>query len=131
MNRTLAIVATTACLSFVAASSAGAARAAQVCPSFKQGGVTYFSAESPDVACHEMGHAVLDAVRPQLWNAQSIEAAAFHESFGDMTAILSALQVPSFAQPVFNETHGNLGAADVDAEGTPHFSAPVAMPPMK
>src|SRR5437879_1450998 len=50
------------------------------------GGRTYFSGESPDVVCHEMGHAVLDALRPQLFNAQTIEAAAFHEAFGDMTA---------------------------------------------
>src|SRR5262249_61389954 len=36
------------------------------------------------------------------------EAAAFHESFGDMSALLSSLQVPSFAQAVFNETQGTL-----------------------
>ena len=72
------------------------------------GGRTFFSAESPDVACHEMGHALLDAIRPQLFDAQTIEAAAFHESFGDMTAILSALQVSSFRQKVFDETTGVL-----------------------
>lgn len=72
------------------------------------GGRTFFSGESPDVACHEMGHALLDAIRPQLFDAQTIEAAAFHESFGDMTAILSALQVPSFRQKVFDETGGVL-----------------------
>ena len=31
-------------------------------------GRTYFSGESPDVVCHEMGHAILDAIRPQLWD---------------------------------------------------------------
>ena len=72
------------------------------------GGRTFFSGESPDVACHEMGHALLDAIRPQLFDAQTIEAAAFHESCGDMTAILSALQVPSFRQKVFDETTGVL-----------------------
>lgn len=71
-------------------------------------GRTYFSAESPDVCCHEMGHAVLDAIRPQLFDAQTIEAAAFHESFGDMSAILSALQVPSLRQEVIQETSGTL-----------------------
>lgn len=71
-------------------------------------GRTYFSGESPDVACHEMGHAVLDAIRPQLFDAQTIEAAAFHESFGDMSALLSGLQVPSFRQAVLNETGGKL-----------------------
>jgi hypothetical protein len=71
-------------------------------------GRTFFSAESPDVASHEMGHAVLDAVRPELFDATTIEAAAFHESFGDITAILSALQLPSFRQKVFDETGGVL-----------------------
>jgi hypothetical protein len=71
-------------------------------------GRTYFSGESPDVCCHEMGHAVLDSLRPQLFDAQTIEAAAFHESFGDMSAILSALQVPSFRQEVIQATSGSL-----------------------
>lgn len=74
-------------------------------------GRTFFSGESPDVVCHEMGHAVLDAIRPQLFDAQTIEAAAFHESFGDVSAMLSALQTPSFRQAVFNETQGVLNRA--------------------
>lgn len=57
-------------------------------------GRTYYSGESPDVVCHEMGHACLDAHRPELWDAPFIEAGSFHESFGDMSAILSALQLP-------------------------------------
>jgi hypothetical protein len=71
-------------------------------------GQTYYSGESPDVCCHEMGHAVLDAIKPQLFDAQTIEAAAFHESFGDMSALLSALQTPSFRQEVIQETGGTL-----------------------
>jgi hypothetical protein len=74
-------------------------------------GRTFFSGESPDVVCHEMGHAVLDAIRPQLFDAQTIEAAAFHEFFGDASAILSALQTSSFRQAVFNETQGVLNRA--------------------
>jgi hypothetical protein len=74
-------------------------------------GRTYFSGESPDVVCHEMGHAILDSIRPQLFDAQTIEAAAFHESFGDMSAILSALQVQSFRQEVLTETQGVLNRA--------------------
>jgi hypothetical protein len=74
-------------------------------------GRIYFSGESPDVCCHEMGHAVLDALRPQLFDAQTIEAAAFHESFGDMSALLSALQVPSFRQTLLSETGGTINRA--------------------
>jgi hypothetical protein len=59
------------------------------------GGQTVYSGESPDVACHELGHACLDAHRPELWDAPFLEVGAFHESFGDMSAILSALQLPT------------------------------------
>ncbi len=70
------------------------------------GGRAYYSGESPDVICHEMGHGVLDAIRPQLFDAQTIEAPAFHESFADMSALLSALQVPSFREKLLSDTGG-------------------------
>ena len=69
---------------------------------------TCLSCESPDVCCHEMGHAVLDSICPQLFDAQTIEAAAFHESFGDISAILSTLQVGSLRTAVLSETGGVL-----------------------
>ncbi len=59
------------------------------------GETTYYSGESPDVLCHEMGHACLDAHRPELWGAPFIEVGSFHESFADISAILSQLQLPS------------------------------------
>jgi hypothetical protein len=71
-------------------------------------GTTVYSAESPDVACHELGHAVLDALKPQLWDAMSVEVAAFHESFGDMSAMLAALQLKSVREEVLAETAGKL-----------------------
>jgi hypothetical protein len=71
-------------------------------------GTTVYSGESPDVVCHEEGHAVLDAIRPQLWDAASVEAAALHESFGDMSAILSGLQLQSLRQSVLKEVDGHL-----------------------
>jgi hypothetical protein len=71
-------------------------------------GRTVYSGESPDIVCHEFGHAVLDAIRPQLWDAASIEVGAFHESFGDMSALLAGLQIPSLRQGVLAETGGVL-----------------------
>lgn len=72
------------------------------------GGRTYYSGESPDIACHELGHAVLDALQPALFDAQTVEAAAFHEAFGDVSALLSALQVPSLCRAVLEHTNGVL-----------------------
>jgi hypothetical protein len=61
--------------------------------------------------CHELGHAILDSLKPQLFDAASIECAAFHESFGDMSALLSALQLPSVRERALAETGGVLHRA--------------------
>lgn len=68
----------------------------------------FYSGESPDVACHEFGHAVLDSIRPQLWDVHSAEPPALHEAFGDMSAMLSALQLPSFRSEAIAATSGKL-----------------------
>lgn len=75
---------------------------------FTVGGKTIFSGESPNILCHELGHAILDAIRPQLFNAASIEGAAFHESFGDISALLCSLQIQAVRDAVINETGGRL-----------------------
>jgi hypothetical protein len=54
----------------------------------------------------DVAGAVFDSFKPQLFDAASIEVAAFHESFGDMSAILSALQLPSVREGVLAETGG-------------------------
>ncbi|HEV7878631.1 hypothetical protein [Bradyrhizobium sp.] len=73
-------------------------------------GIDIYSGESPDIVCHELGHAVLDALRPQLFNAGDAEASAFHEAFGDISAMLVALQFPSTRQSIITETSGRLNA---------------------
>ena len=72
------------------------------------GGRTVFSDESPDIVCHEEGHAVLDSVQPRLFTAALTECAAFHEAFGDISAMLSALQVVQLRIDVLMETGGRL-----------------------
>jgi hypothetical protein len=70
--------------------------------------VVVFSGESPHVVCHELGHAILDAVKPELFDAMSTEAGAFHEAFGDISSTLSALQLPSLREFVLHQTGGDL-----------------------
>lgn len=70
-----------------------------------------FSGESPDVVCHELGHAILDSFKPQLWDAAFIEVAALHEGFGDCSAILSALQLAEVRQDVIASTGGKIFAS--------------------
>ncbi len=71
-------------------------------------GRTVHSGESPDILCHEQGHAILDSIKPELWDAAILEVAAFHESFGDMSAILVGLQLQSLRNAVITETGGVL-----------------------
>ena len=72
-------------------------------------------AASTDVVSHECGHALLDAVRPELWDSNFPEPNAFHEAFGDCIALLTALadretrrallkQDPKLARANFVET---------------------------
>ncbi len=55
------------------------------------GAQTFFSGASTDVVSHESGHAFLDALRPELFGTNITEHGAFHEAFGDCTALLTAL----------------------------------------
>jgi hypothetical protein len=71
-------------------------------------GGTVFSGESPDIVCHELGHGILDSLRPELFDAASLEAPAFHESFADISALLTALQVPQVRDSILKETGGHL-----------------------
>jgi len=54
-------------------------------------GTTYYSGASTDVVSHEVGHGLLDSIRSDLWDAAFLETGAFHESFGDCMAVLTAL----------------------------------------
>jgi len=58
---------------------------------FTGGGKTTFSGGSTDVVAHEIGHGLLDAIRPDLWDTPYLEVNAFHEAFGDCIALLTAL----------------------------------------
>lgn len=64
--------------------------------------------ESPDILGHELGHAVLDSIKPNLFDALSDEIAAFHEAFSDIAAMLTTLQLKSFRVAVLEETEGHL-----------------------
>ncbi len=64
------------------------------------------SGDSVDIATHEQAHAVLDGVRPDLWDAPHFEVAAFHEAFGDLASIFVALAEPPVSAAVVGETSG-------------------------
>ncbi len=55
------------------------------------GSTIAYSGASADIVSHEVGHALLDTIRPELWDSNYPEVAAFHEAFGDCIAMLAEL----------------------------------------
>lgn len=72
-----------------------------------------YTVESPDVVCHETGHGVLDALRPDIWNVQSLEVFAFHEAFADIVAILTSLKNKQVRDYMLSETGGDIRKSNV------------------
>lgn len=69
--------------------------------------------QSADVVAHEVGHALLDAIRHEYISSLSIHGGGFHEAFGDMTAMLTALQDDAVIEAVHAETQGDLSRPNV------------------
>jgi hypothetical protein len=67
-----------------------------------------YTSHSSDVVSHEAGHNVLNILRPDLWNSDSRDIKAFHEAFGDMTALFSVLKFPKMREILLEKTKGNL-----------------------
>lgn len=72
-----------------------------------------YASSSSDVVLHETGHALLDALRPDLFNVQAYEVWALHEAFGDIHSIINALHHDKFIDAVISETQGNLAQSNV------------------
>lgn len=67
-----------------------------------------YTCDSADVVVHELGHAVLDAIRPDFWNAAAFEVGAFHEAFGDINAILTSLNYDLILNQLLTSTGSDL-----------------------
>ncbi len=70
---------------------------------------------STDVVAHEVGHALLDSIRPDLWDIALPEHEAFHESFGDCIALLTVLSDPETRAALLRKTRDLGRGAFVDA----------------
>ena len=74
-------------------------------------GATEFSGASTDVVSHEVGHAILDGIRPDLFDLDFREAGGFHEAFGDVTALVTALADRETRETLLKSSP-NLGTAN-------------------
>ena len=71
-----------------------------------------YACESSDVVAHECGHAVLDAHHPEYWDSLLGETGAFHEAFGDMSAMLVTLGDPAVRAEILAENGGDLAKSN-------------------
>jgi hypothetical protein len=60
----------------------------------RETGRKVYAAESLEVVTHETGHAILDVFQPAYWSSVDLETAAFHEAFGDCSALVTTLTDP-------------------------------------
>lgn len=72
-----------------------------------------FTCDARPVVTHEFGHALLDIIRPDWWNTQAIEIWSFHEAFGDMIWLLSAMQNEELVNIAISETSGDLYKSNI------------------
>jgi hypothetical protein len=82
---------------------------------------TVFACDSTEIVSHELGHAILDSYRPDAWSAAALEVWAFHESFGDMTAILHSLGNQTILNYLMEKTGGNLHQSNIVANLAENF----------
>lgn len=75
---------------------------------FDHNGERVHTCLSADIINHEFGHAVLDGVRPLYRESVQVETAAFHESIGDLSAILIAFRNTKLRKQIGVVTGGDL-----------------------
>ncbi len=71
-------------------------------------GQVVFSGKSGEVVSHEVGHAMLDGIRPDYLGTWGTDPGGFHESFGDIMGMLMALQDDKSVDIIARQTGGDL-----------------------
>lgn len=74
---------------------------------------TIYTCDSVDIVAHELGHAILDAIRPDLWNCPTLEGWSFHEAFADLIAMLNVMQFDEVLLDMLKETNNTLGGTNM------------------
>nr|MDJ0949184.1 hypothetical protein [Alphaproteobacteria bacterium] len=69
-----------------------------------------YTCRSFDIVAHEVGHAVLDSLRPGYWGSWHPQTGGLHEAFGDITAILMMLAQMDQCEAIIAHSKGDLHA---------------------
>jgi len=87
-----------------------------------QAGERHSTAQSADIVTHEAAHAILDGLRDLYNESFGLGARAFHESFGDISAILVSLHDDSLIRRLLEWTNGNLKMSNFITEVAEHLT---------
>ena len=79
-------------------------------------GQTIFTCLSHDIVAHEMTHALIDGQREFLTDATGPDAAAFHEAFADIVALLQHFTYKDALLETIQRTRGRIYARQFDAK---------------
>lgn len=72
-----------------------------------------YTCDSVDIVSHELGHAILDSLRPDFWNMQSLEIWSFHEAFADISAFINVTNSDIIIEKMFEETNFDLKKSNI------------------
>ncbi|MFG1420299.1 gluzincin family metallopeptidase [Roseixanthobacter liquoris] len=75
---------------------------------FDDGDARVHTCLSSDIVVHELGHAILDGIRPYFLESVTPQTAAFHEFVGDLTAILMVFRNNRFRKEIAKRAGDNL-----------------------
>ncbi len=71
-------------------------------------GVRYMTGASGEVVSHEVGHAMLDGLRPEYLESWKSDTNGFHEAFADTIAMLMSTQDDRLCELVAKQTGGDM-----------------------
>ncbi len=77
-------------------------------PSNLEPGATVYTCLSHDIITHETGHAILDGIDRDLYNAITPQSIALHEAIADLTALVMAFRMHKLVTKVLADTHGSI-----------------------
>lgn len=87
-----------------------------------QAGERHSTAQSADIVTHETAHAILDGLRDLYNESFGLGARAFHESFGDISAMLVSLHDNSLIRRLLEWTGGDLKMSNFITEVAEHLT---------
>lgn len=84
---------------------------------------TVFTSLARDIVAHETGHAILDGLAPDLYNALTPQSLALHEAIGDLTALLSAFSSRTLRETVLAQTNHSINVSSAFSRMAEEFGS--------